>query len=170
MRSFELKIQDNEFSKYSENYKYQTDSILVDVVRFAKENHYLNKELFLKICKWKTPRSQPLCASNSEAFIKEITNIALTTNSDQLRIEILTILKGVSWPTASAILHFCHNEAFPILDFRALYTLGFNKVPRYNYAFWEDYTNYCRKLGKQFNTDLRDVDRALWQYSKENQN
>jgi len=167
---FKLKIPSSEFIKYSDNYEYQTDDILNDLVISAKENEYLTKPEFLKICAWKTPRSKPLCASNSEELIKEITNIAFTTNSDQLRIEILTLLKGVSWSTASAILHFCHKDEYPILDFRALYTLGYEEVPKYNYAFWKDYTEYCRKLGNQFNLDLRSVDRALWQFSKEHQN
>ncbi len=169
MHIFNLKILPQEFKYYALNYEYQTDDILKDLSLSAKRKKYLSKSEFLEICKWKTPRSQPLCLLNSEDYIKEITHISLTTKSDQLAIEILTLLNGVSWPTASAILHFCHVDEYPILDFRALFTLGFDKTPKYNYQFWKDYTSYCRELGKRFNSDLRTVDRALWQYSKKHQ-
>lgn len=167
--TFNLKIQTNAFFEYANNYEYQTDEVLNELSESAKKKGYLTKDEFLKICAWKTPRSKPLCLSNSDELIKEITNIALKTNSEQLSIEILTILKGVSWPTASAILHFCHKDPYPILDFRALYTLGYNKVPLYNYPFWSAYTAYCRSLSVQYNCDMRAVDRALWQYSKQHQ-
>jgi len=170
MYRFKLKIPDHKFHKYALNYQYQTNSVLNDLSVSAKQKGYLTKTEFLKICSWKTPRSKPLCVINNEEFIREITFISFKTKSDQLRIEILRLLKGVSWPTASAILHFCHKDQFPILDFRALYTLGYKEVPKYNYSFWKNYTEYCRILGNQFNLDLRSVDRALWQFSKEHQN
>ena len=166
MANFELRFNKKRLGKYSSRYEYQTDEILDGIVISAKEKNFLTKDEFLKICAWKTPRSKPKCASNSEEFIKEITHISLTTKSDQLRIEILTLLNGVGWPTASTLLHFCHKEGFPILDFRALDSLGLDKVPTYNYAFWKEYTTYCRYLGKELSLDLRTIDRGLWQYSK----
>ena len=167
---FNLRVPPTEFFKYSNNYEYQSDEILKELSGSAKKKGYLTKEEFLKLCAWKTPRSKPQCAKNSEELIKEITNIAFSTNLEQLRIEILPILKGVGWPTASAILHFCHSEHYPILDFRALYSLGYEETPVYNYSFWNAYTLCCRELSKQYKCDMRAVDRALWQYSKHHQN
>ena len=34
----------------------------------------------------------------------------LNEKEERLRIEILTLLDGVGWPTASVILHFYHKE------------------------------------------------------------
>lgn len=169
MKIFKLRFNKKELLKFAKKYDYQNDEILSTISKSAKEKKYLTKSEFLIICAWKTPRSKPWCASNSEEFIEEITGIAFTTKSDQLRIEILTLLNGVGWPTASAILHFCHSEPFPILDFRALYSLGLDAVPNYKYNFWAKYTDYCRQLGKELNLDLRTIDRGLWQYSNENQ-
>ncbi|WP_298898201.1 hypothetical protein [uncultured Psychroserpens sp.] len=170
MHHFKLKFSPEDLSSYAKRYDYRTDVILDNVVISSKGKGFLTKSDFLKICEWKTPRSKPLCASNSEEFIREITFIALKTKTDQLRIEILTLLKGVSWPTASVILHFCHDLEFPIIDFRALYSLGYDEVPNYNYIFWKNYTDYCRGLGSKLNLDLRTIDMGLWQYSKEKQN
>lgn len=118
---FKLKIKPSDFYSYSNNYEYQTDGILKELATSAKQKTYLTKKEFLEICAWKTPRTKSLCASNSEELVKEVTHIAFTTNSDQVSIEILTLLRGESWPTASAILHFCHKDPYPLLDFRALF-------------------------------------------------
>ncbi len=65
-----------------------------------------------------------LFSSNPEDFIKDVTHTALITPSERLRIEVLTLLNGVSWPTASVLLHFGYDNLYPILDFRALWSLG----------------------------------------------
>ena len=98
-------------------------------------------------------------------------SIALSTQEERTKIEILTLLNGVNWPSASVILHFFHNDLYPILDFRALWSLGIEKVPaQYTFVFWWKYVSYCRKLSLKHNIDMRILDKALWQYSKENQN
>jgi len=38
-----------------------------------------------------------------------------------------------------------------------------------NRARWSDYTLFCRKLAEDAGVTIRELDRALWQYSKENQ-
>ena len=124
---------------------------------------------FLVVCRWKSPRSQPRCRTNSPEFICEVTRCALSTPAERLRIEVLTLMNGVSWPTASVILHFFHPDDYPILDFRALWSLK-SAVPQpYEFVFWQAYTRHCRKLSKLSGVSMRTVDRALWQFSKENQ-
>ena len=73
-------------------------------------------------------------ASNSADYIKAVTQTALTTSNERLRIEVLLLLGGVRWPTASVLLYFGHAEPQPNLDVRALWSLGLeaNKVP-YNF-------------------------------------
>lgn len=50
--------------------------------------------------------------------------MALSVPTDRARIETLTLLNGVAWPTASGMLRFYHPGPDPILDCRALWTLG----------------------------------------------
>jgi len=135
----------------------------------VREIGYLTKPDFLTICRWKTRRSQSRCASNDEEFVKAVSQTALSTSSEQLRIGIWTLLHGVEWPTASTLLHWLHPEPYPILDFRALWSLGYKKPPKYDFEFWRDYASYCRLLASKHGVPVRVLDRALWQYSSERQ-
>lgn len=130
---------------------------------------YLTKAEFQQVCKWKTPRTAPKCATNDAGYIKDITGLALTTPNERLRIECLTLLTGVSWPTASVFLHWFHPAGYPILDFRALWSLGVETPRAYDFRFWTEYTEACRRLAKERSVALRELDRALWQYSKDKQ-
>ena len=82
-------------------------------------------------------------------------------------MELLRLLHGVDWPTASTILHFCDRRAYPILDYRALWSLGYARPPHYTMPFWLGYVGYVRDLVRRSGQPMRTVDRALWQYSRE---
>lgn len=81
---------------------------------------------------------------------------------------MLLALRGVQWPTASTVLHFGHRDRYPILEVRALESLGFTqKDASYEFDFWWDYVTTCRRLADEHKVDMRTLDRALWQWSKE---
>jgi hypothetical protein len=42
-------------------------------------------------------------------------------------------------------------------------------VPYYDFDLWWCYVCTCREIAAQAGVDMRTLDRALWQYSKENQ-
>jgi hypothetical protein len=130
---------------------------------------YLTREDFVALCAWKTPRSRPRVAANDAEFVEAVTRAALSTPNERLRIEVLTLLDGVSWPTASVVLHFAHRDPYPILDYRALWTAGFDAPPTYDFTLWAAYTAFCRELAAAIGLTMRALDRALWQYSKEHQ-
>ncbi|HQL94014.1 MAG TPA: hypothetical protein PL005_05005, partial [Candidatus Hydrogenedentes bacterium] len=78
-----------------------------------------------------------------------------------------TLLAGVSWPTASVFLHFAFPEKYPILDFRALWSLNIDPPPKqYTFPFWKEYADFCRNLSGEAGVSLRTLDKALWMYSK----
>ncbi len=134
----------------------------------------LNEKLLTKsqlrlVCWWKAPRSARHAENNDNNFIKEITGFALNTTNERARIEVLTVLDGVSWPTASVILHLFHPDRYPILDFRALWSVTVAVPTQYTFKFWWPYVEFCRGLAQRNNIDMRTLDRALWQFSKENQ-
>jgi hypothetical protein len=132
---------------------------------YLRDGH-LTKEGFLIVCAWKTPRCKPHCESNDAAMIKEVSALALTTQSERLKIQVWTLLAGVKWPTASVFLHFAFPHRYPILDFRALWSLE-TKVPaQYNFRFWLEYARFCRSLSIETGFNMRVVDKALWTYSK----
>src|SRR5262245_59628272 len=116
--AFQLRFSIEQVGPWAKRYK-EDDEAVLRIVPSAKQRGFLTKDEFLTACTWKTPRSQSRCRSNSEDFIREVTQCALGTAEGRLRIEVLTLLNGVSWPTASVILHFFHSDPYPILDFRA---------------------------------------------------
>jgi hypothetical protein len=146
-----------------------TAAITRDVFPAYRARGCLLKEEFLTVCAWKTPRSQSRCASNDASLIEEISRLVLTTHSEALRIQAWTLLAGVKWPTASVFLHFAFENQYPILDYRALWSLGFRKPPRYTFKFWESYTAFCRATAAEASVSMRVLDQALWMYSSMNQ-
>jgi hypothetical protein len=116
------------------------------------------------------PRSAGHVEDNPEEYVKEITEFAFRATTERARIKVLTSLDGVRWPTASVILHFCHRAAYPIMDFRALWSVSLPVPAQYSFTFWWPYVQFCRELSKRTGLDMGTLDRALWQYSKENQN
>ena len=135
----------------------------------ARARGYLTRAKFLRICEWKTPRSRPLCVRNSAPLVRKVTCAALSTRDEELKMRTLLRLSGVGPPTASVILHFCDRGRYPILDVRVLWSLGFRKPPSFTILFWLKYTEFLRGLADRTRQDMRTVDRALWQYSKEHQ-
>lgn len=133
----------------------------------ARARGHLTREEFLRICRWKTPRSQPRCRENAAGLVAEATRVALSARNDELKIGALLLLKGVSWPTASVILHLCDRAPYPILDVRALWSAGLARPPVYGFDLWREYTLFARGLARRSGCTMREVDRALWQYSAE---
>ena len=96
----------------------------------ARLRGYLTRSEFLRLCEWKTPRTRSRCASNSRGRSR---NGRASRSQKQIRPSSaahLTQLDGVALPTASVILHFCSRDPYPILDVRALWSLGVETRPR----------------------------------------
>jgi hypothetical protein len=82
-------------------------------------------------------------------------------------MEALLALQGVGVPTASVLLHFAHPDDYPILDVRALESLGHSGRSTYPVSFWLRYLDACRDLAARHGVSVRTLDKALWQHSKE---
>jgi hypothetical protein len=166
---FALRFDGRELRHWASRFSTAGDAAEEAIGERARAAGFLTKPDFLKLCEWKTPRSRPLCASNGAAFVRAVTRASFATADERLRIEVLLLLSGVNWPTASAILHFAGPARYPVLDVRAIWSAGLDRPPRYDFALWWSYTRFCRRLARASRLTMREVDRALWQYSKENQ-
>lgn len=165
-----LKFKPHEISAISEQYQYRdSDARLIDMKEEISQREHLTKDELIEIARWKSPRTAAHAQKNHEDYVSEITRFSLQTRNERARIESLLILDGVSWPTASVILHFFHNDPYPILDFRALWSVSLEVPSAYNFDFWFEYVKFCRLLAQNTGVEMRTLDRALWQYSKENQ-
>ncbi len=100
MKTFKLRFSAALIRSLSEEYQQDLgkrdreleDEIEKQVFPSYCEKRYLTKDEFLKVCKWKTLRSQWRCKKNKPEFIEEISKIVLKTHSERLQIEILNTL------------------------------------------------------------------------------
>jgi hypothetical protein len=99
--------------------------------------------------------------------VEETTRLVFERADEFIRVGALCSLEGVGVPTASALLFFAFPDDYPILDRRALESLGVRARPQYSRAFWLEYLAACRKLARKHGVHIRVLDKALWQYSKE---
>jgi hypothetical protein len=154
---------------WAARYDAEVDDEAVRAGSAARDRGHLTADELRALAWWKTPRSASRIARNEAELVRETTRVALQSPSERLRIEVLTLLDGVDWPTASVVLHFAHRDPYPILDRRALWSVGLLKVPRYDFELWERYVALTRATARSLRASMRDVDRALWQYAKERQ-
>ena len=168
--TFKLRFPEDKISYWADRYSYPSeDRVEKEIAPVARERGYLTWSEFVEMCRWKTPRTQPLVKTNSREIVEAVTRAALESPHDDVKIGVLRALRGVSWPTASVILHFCDKKPYPILDFRALWSLGYPKPLTYTLEFWLAYTTFICDLSQRTGESMRTLDRALWQYSSERQ-
>lgn len=166
-----LRFPESEIKMWASRYDYpREETDLIDLYSSIQDAGFITKDELRLIAKWKSPRSAVHIENNSENYIKEITRWSFLATEERSKIEVLTLLNGVKWPSASVVLHLFNKEKYPILDFRALWSLETEVPKQYTFDFWWPYVEYCRNMANRNNVSMRVLDRALWQYSKENQN
>ncbi|MGD0500411.1 MAG: hypothetical protein ABSC23_18470 [Bryobacteraceae bacterium] len=166
---FALRFPKSEVLHWAKRYSFATDTEVVGIGERSRLAGFYTRGDFLVVCKWKT-RGRPRrhYERNSDEDVRLQTGIALTSADEETRILSLIALHGVSWPTASVFLHLAHKEPYPILDFRALWSLQCERR-YYTFEFWRSYVQACRALAVDCGVSIRDLDRALWEYSSANQ-
>jgi hypothetical protein len=165
---FKPRFKLSEIKKWAALYEYAGEAELLSrSVSNARSRGYLLREEFLDIAEWKSRRPRKRYQSNDAAYVEEVSRLAFAREtSPRLSIELLTLLDGVSWPTASVFLHFCHPDPYPIIDFRALWSLSIEVPKNYTFELWDDYCGFTREMAREARVDMRTLDRALWQFSK----
>lgn len=167
---FRLRFDPIHIRRWAARYSYPSDQqVEGEIGPRVRRQGFFTRPDFLELCRWKSPRTARLCAENPDDFSEATTRTALSVSNERLKIEVLTLLRGVNWPTASVMLHFGARDPYPILDYRALWSLGVERPPLHAFGLWWAYTLYCRDLAEQCGVSMRTLDRALWQFAKENQ-
>lgn len=119
---------------------------------------YLTLEELLMIDSWKSfGRNRARVRKNTEEAVINISGRAFGKED----VYTLTELSGIGLATASGIMHFVFPQTHPVIDVRALATLGVQGDPT---KYWPDYKTKCCEWADDFSVDLRTLDRALWQY------
>ena len=167
MPIFELQLAPGEIEALASRFGDADDTRLLAAGAAARARGYYTREEFLEVCAWKTPRSRPKVAANTEAVVVEVTGRALAADDEATRMSALLELAGVGVPTASVLLYFAFPDNYPILDVRALESLGVKPRSQYPVSFWLQYLRVCRELSDRAGVSIRTLDKALWQHSKE---
>jgi hypothetical protein len=169
---FDLRFPLSEIRYWAGEYSYSSSNAEPPLLRLKpriRRSRRLTKDQLVEICRWKATRSAGNALRNDPAYVERITALSFSTSNERARIELLTLLDGVGWPTASVILHFFHKGRYPILDYRALWSLRAKPPRKYTFDFWWRYTLYCRGIAGKASVRMRTLDKALWQYSQERQ-
>jgi hypothetical protein len=165
-----LRFNESQIQHFADRYQYpRKDTTLLRLQEKMRNAGRLTKHQLRLLAQWKAPRSAGYVESNCESYVREVTALAFSAKNERTRIETLTALDGVQWPTGSVILHLFHKDPYPILDFRALWSACVDVPKQYTFEFWRPYVEFCRCLARRNKVHMRVLDRALWQYSKENQ-
>lgn len=167
MPRFELQFPASEIEALAERFGYTGDARLLAAGAPARARGHYTRAEFIEVCAWKTRRSRSRIASNTKTAIAAATRRALTANDESTRMGALLELAGVGVPTAATLLYAAFPDDYPILDVRALESLGVKSRSQYPVSFWLAYLQACRELALLHGVSLRTLDKALWQHSKE---
>jgi hypothetical protein len=118
------------------------------------------------IMKWKSPRPIGLIRGNLGKEVREALKFATTAHTARVAVSVLCGPRGVNIPVTSAILTAIFPDRFTVIDYRALESLGV-KMNALTLNYYLVYLDYCRGTAAQYGLTLRDLDRALWQTSKD---
>lgn len=129
------------------------------------------------IVEWKSPRSVHYLCENKPEKVQAAIDLAIRRSDNvQEAVSALIGLAGVGIPVASAILTTVFPDRYTVIDFRALEALGHDRA---GIEFYRQYVEFCQskakaladrgiiraQSGQPAETELRTLDRALWQWS-----
>jgi hypothetical protein len=167
MTEFRLQFPLGEIETLAARFGYTDDDQVAAAGAAARRRGYYTKPELVLVCEWKTARSRSNVAKNSEAFVEGITRAVFGTEDESERMAGLCALRGVEAPTASVLLHFAFPDRYPIIDWRALESLGQTEQATYSVKYWLAYVEACRRLAREAGVTMRVLDKALWQHSRE---
>jgi thermostable 8-oxoguanine DNA glycosylase len=165
---FVLQFPPSELLALADRYGYEQDNDALNAGRNIANSDYSIANL-KKIIGWKSARIAGLIERNSASDVAKALRFATDKRtSEKWAIETLCGLKGVGIPVASAILTMVYPDKYTIIDFRALEALGIQRGDgEETVDFYLEYLQTCRSVAQEYKIDLRTLDRALWQWSKE---
>lgn len=146
---------------------------LINSLAGVRKRGYFNKEEFLKMGMWKSPRPKQKYLKNSEVEVISISEKALATKFEKRKIEFLGKLHGVLIPTASAILTLIEPQNYGVIDIRVwqvLYLYGSVKDrpdgTNFDFKNWYNYLMKLRYYAKKFKVSVRDIERTIFYHHK----
>lgn len=156
---------------------YYLESYLFEEVsgRFQQERTLTDREFF-SIVVWKSNRAKTKIKRGLAAVEKSVGQLmreVYEAETPEEKVESLLGIWGIGLAMASAILTVCYPTQFTVLDYRAWEALRAaaveglpNRYPQSTEQYL-DYCEVCGRLAERAGLSLRDLDRALWAKSWE---
>lgn len=144
-------------------------TLLGEVGPAMRARGHATLEDLLEIGRWKSSRATGRMRRNDPADVIDVSAMAFKSQTpSRLRHRILTLLSGVGVPVASAVLTVWDPTAHTVTDWRARGSLARlegvpDDVPDLPYVA---YNEWSVETAAQLGVTLRDLDRALWSWSK----
>ncbi len=162
----QINLTHDQILEYAAEYANDADDVLGDRMEAAANRGHMTRGDLIAVARWKWRggRTRQLCGQNTDAEVEEITCVSFAAESERLRIGALLALRGVQWPMASVILHFAFPDRYPILDIRAMNTVGGST--HYTFERWLEYVELCRATAQEHRITMRTLDRALWAFGR----
>jgi hypothetical protein len=165
---FQLQFDPREIPELAGRYSYN-DDVALAAGSAIRDSQFTRKNLSA-IFEWKTRgRGRSRLKRNTDKEIEDALRLAVSAKTERAAIAVLVGLEGVAVPVASAILTAIYPKRYTIIDFRALEALGIKSAEN-SVDFYLCYLQECRQLAKTRKVSLRNLDRALRQWSSERAN
>jgi hypothetical protein len=146
-------------------------------VKQIRNPFYLDHNDFKEILRWKLRqqygRGKGLRSKNTEEIIKKITSLALNISHEdkdyelELRFKLLTTLRGVGVPVASAILALCFPEQYAVIDFRGWRQVFGAEKRSFTLNDYKRYLKEVKRLATELEWLPQEVDLAIWEYDRQ---
>ena len=146
------------------------------VSKWFEQQGTLSDYDFYAIVIWKSNRAKTKVKrglSEAGTTVSSLMREVYEAKRQEDKVDVLLIIWGIGLAMASAILTVCYPEKFTVLDYRAWQTLRHNSVAdlpeRYpqSSADYLEYCSACRQFAERMGLSLRNLDRALWAKSWE---
>jgi hypothetical protein len=149
--------------------EYPPTAALIRTLAGVRARGRFTRAEFLAMCGWKSPRARRLWKSNSAARIGVVSARVLATRDERRRMELLTGLRGVGVPMASAILTLLDPRRYGVLDIRAwqlLFAIRSVAANRRGQSFtiaqWLEYLAALRRHAGRLGVSARMVEHTLF--------
>jgi hypothetical protein len=135
---------------------------------------FLTAAEFEEILHWKLRgqfgRQKQIRAVNTDVLIRTVTGCAFSIQHEEkdyeveLRLKILSSLRGVGVPVASAILALTFPHAYAVIDFRGWRQIFGDKRNSFSVEDYQKYVKEVRRLALELGWPVQEVDLAIWAY------
>ena len=137
----------------------------------ARKAGVFDRQAFLAMCRWKSPRAVRHYRRHSAATIRRVSRAVLATRDESQRLALLTGLGGVSVPTASAILTLLEPRRYGVLDIRVwqlLHAIGAVRARPagrgFTAAHWAEFLVLLREQARAHGVSTRAIEWTLFGY------